>query len=295
MDSYKWALRQACTVYEDGQLPTIIATDADAALATAIECTTPHVCHLLCLWHIEKNVLAKTKKHFTCGQRHKEFLNQWTGMCRTTSSTQSDECKDTHFAKFADVPTVIRYLSDTWLTHKEKFVMVWTGKCLHRGNTSTFAVEGMHATLKRYLQVSTGDLHGVRERMTHMLEHQLEEHRTVEATERLRIPYIYRTNHVYVDLIGKIIVHALHAIARELNSRSQTSIDGKALPQCNGMFRATIGLPCMHELAQLVSDECISFDSVVKHWHLYYSPPLPRPTHTSNNLEAFKMEIYKLK
>jgi hypothetical protein len=60
-------------------------------------------------------------------------------------------------------------------------------------------------------------------------------------------------------------------------------------------LRVMMGLPCMHELAHLVSGECISFDLVVKHWHLYYSASLLRPAKIFHTLEAFNMEIYKLK
>jgi hypothetical protein len=65
--------------------------------------------------------------------------------------------------------------------------------------------------------------------MMHMLEHQLAVYHTPEATERLRILHIYRTNHVYVVVNGKIIVHTFHAIARKLNSGLQAFVDGKSL------------------------------------------------------------------
>lgn len=61
------------------------------------------------------------------------------------------------------------------------------------------------------------------------------------------------------------------------------------------MFRVIVGFPCMHELAQLVNGECISFDLVVKYWYAYYTVPLSCRVETSNTLEAFEMEIYKLK
>ena len=75
VDSYKWALHQACRVYKGGQLLVFIVIDAYATLAMTIECQFPHACHLLYIWHIKKNVLAKTKKYLMCGQHHKESIN----------------------------------------------------------------------------------------------------------------------------------------------------------------------------------------------------------------------------
>ncbi|CAG8620983.1 14682_t:CDS:2 [Cetraspora pellucida] len=43
----------------------------------------------------------------------------------------------------------------------EKFVKAWTNELLHLETTITSHIEGSHATLKAYLQMSTGDLHHV--------------------------------------------------------------------------------------------------------------------------------------
>lgn len=44
---------------------------------------------------------------------------------------------------------------------KEKIVAAWTDKHLHLGNHASSRVEGEHAKLKQYLQVSTGDFQKV--------------------------------------------------------------------------------------------------------------------------------------
>ncbi|XP_065854893.1 uncharacterized protein [Euphorbia lathyris] len=55
-------------------------------------------------------------------------------------------------------PRVVSYVQDTWLVHKEKFVVAWTKNVLHFGNTTSCRVESEHAGLKQWLNSSTGAL-----------------------------------------------------------------------------------------------------------------------------------------
>lgn len=66
--------------------------------------------------------------------------------------------------KYKDHMSVIAYIEKNWLPFKEKFVYAWTNKVTHFGNHVTSRVEGAHSKLKRYLQVSTSDFRGVKEK-----------------------------------------------------------------------------------------------------------------------------------
>lgn len=54
--------------------------------------------------------------------------------------------------------TFVQYLQKEWLPYKEKFVEAWTKNHRHYNSTAASRVEGMHAVLKNYIQVSTNDL-----------------------------------------------------------------------------------------------------------------------------------------
>ena len=71
----------------------------------------------------------------------------------------------------------IRCVKETWLIHKEKFIVVWTQQYLHLGNSATKRVEGSHAFLERHLRASTGDMLLVSERTSQALQAQ---HSTLE-------------------------------------------------------------------------------------------------------------------
>ncbi|KAI9914493.1 hypothetical protein PsorP6_007145 [Peronosclerospora sorghi] len=135
--SFSWALKKIENLFFGQQIPKVIVTDSDGALAAAIQEVAQHSRHLLCLWHIEKNVLANSKKHIVNGDEHKKFMMSWASVCRAKTSVQFEMLKDTLFTQLSHVPAVIKYLTDTWLPHKEKFVSAWTNNCRHFGNTST--------------------------------------------------------------------------------------------------------------------------------------------------------------
>ncbi|KAI9910240.1 hypothetical protein PsorP6_010721 [Peronosclerospora sorghi] len=158
---YKWALKEIENLFFGQQIPPEIVTDSEGALADAIQEVAHHSRHLLCLWHIEKNVLANIKNHIVNGDEHKAFMMSSASVCRANTPAQFEMLKDTLFTQLSHVPAVIKYLTDTWLPHKKKNVSAWTNNCRYFGNTSTSAAEGVHATLNRYHQVSTGDLHAV--------------------------------------------------------------------------------------------------------------------------------------
>ena len=78
-----------------------------------------------------------------------------------------------------DKPKVTEYVENTWLVHKEKFVLVWTNHVLHFGNTTTCWVESAHASLKQWLNTCTGSLSTVWEKINVTIDSQQTEIRFV--------------------------------------------------------------------------------------------------------------------
>lgn len=156
--------------------PTTLITDRELALMTAIDHWFLSSIHILCRWHVNINVLAKTKKHFPgpvqdlvtkLYSRHpkfKSFMKSWNQILHSTSS----EDYKANLTKFeTENPTkAVKYCVDTLLVlWKEKLVSFWVNQTLHFGITVTSPIEGCHATLKGYLKRSISDLKGVFERL----------------------------------------------------------------------------------------------------------------------------------
>ena len=60
-DNYKWALQILCSLMDQSFLPNVIITDREIALMKAVESVFPTSSHMLCRWHIGKNILAHCK------------------------------------------------------------------------------------------------------------------------------------------------------------------------------------------------------------------------------------------
>lgn len=66
IQDYKWVLQQLKDLYAKWELPfpVVIITDMEKGLMFARQLIFPTIKHLLCLWHINKNVLTHCKKDF---------------------------------------------------------------------------------------------------------------------------------------------------------------------------------------------------------------------------------------
>ena len=156
--------------------PLSIVTDREMALIKCLDTQFPGSTHLLCRWHVNMNVLAKTKRFFPAPikgddgiyRRHPDFqsfLDCWNRLLASTTEQAYDELLTEMWAKYPS--DAMKYCSNTWLLWKEKLVAYWTNQSYHFGITVTSLIKGCHATLKLYLQRGHGDLRGVFLKMQH--------------------------------------------------------------------------------------------------------------------------------
>ena len=102
--------------------PISIVTDRELALIQCLDTSFPRSIHLLCRWHININVLAKTKKFFpspikdenskvTRHPKFKAFLDSWNTLLGSLDE-QSYESKLLEM-KFTFPPLAISYIEGT--------------------------------------------------------------------------------------------------------------------------------------------------------------------------------------
>jgi hypothetical protein len=106
------------------------------------------------------------------------------------------------FRTYAKV--AVAYIEDTWLLWKEKLVRRWVDAYLHFGIRVSSPIEGCHAVLKAYLQVSTGDLKGVFDRLLLYWPMQHLAIQDVRATEQNKV--MHRLNKRYFDLVIHLVI-----------------------------------------------------------------------------------------
>nr|KAJ0198150.1 hypothetical protein LSAT_V11C700356530 [Lactuca sativa] len=216
--------------------PSVIMSDRELALMNAIKMVFPNTTNLLCIWHIEKNVLANCNKHFTNTEEFDIFMSNWNNQ------------------------VAIEYIKNTWLLWKEKFVSAWTENNLHFGNRSSLRTEGAHSKLKSYLQVSTGGFQGVTEKICLAIRHEFNEIKVKLANEKIKVLLKCDT-----PVFRELLYHLSHFALKEIHIQYE-KIYGTMVP-CTGHFMATMGLPFAHKIQHLLGMK-LSLNLIHPYWRI---------------------------
>jgi hypothetical protein len=285
---YSWALQKIKEIYAGVDAPKVIATDRELALMNSISAVLPCTTNLLCLWHIEKNVVAKCKKMFSTSEGFNSFMDLWKSLVYCKSEVTFDQ----EWKKMQDIygqtHPAIMYLSNAWMVYKEKFVSVWADRVLHLGSKNTSRVEGANAVLKLYLNSSVSDLSTLHLKFRLAIKNQHEELRTLELAEKNTILHFSR-NEIFHQLAGKITHFALKRI---YESYKQCGV--RYEQTCSRTEIDSMGLPCSHFLNFV--DSTIPLESIHPFWHyskesVHVAPPPRIQSDTNDILSSIQERI----
>lgn len=265
-ESYIWALKTFLSFLDPPSFYPVLCTDRDLALLGAIKIVCPQYPHLLCIWHINKNVTSNTKQLFTIGNEHQEFLWSWNRLIYST--TENDYI--TRLSEFekkyeTSIPSALQYIKETWLIHKEKFIVAWTQQYLHLGNSATSRVEGSHAFLKKHIGASSGDMLIVFERISQVLQAQ---HATLEhdfKRDQIERPVV-SLHQLYANIVTRTSRYSIRLISEQV-TKAKRATDLAPLPPCTNTFTRTMGIPCAHRISGLLKrNEAIHLAEIHPFW-----------------------------
>ena len=251
-EDYTWALEQVRNIYNEFPLPGpgVVVTDRDIALLNALHTILPQSHTILCIWHINKNVLAKVNGCFQSEEERTTFMATWNQLLDAASEPDFERQWKSLQSKYQQGhKLLIQYLDQTWLFYRNKIVKTWTNRLLHLGNTAISRVEGAHHKLKSSLQVSTGDLKTVVDKIQVLLTGQHSEFKIASEIARSRLPHMVNIP-LFTALLGHVTPFALKQILKQYYL-----IRSGVLLQCTGAFRSTMGLPCAHEIHSCLYQE----------------------------------------
>jgi hypothetical protein len=165
---FTWALQQLSAAAGSSHKPMVVVTDRDLALMNSVADVFPSAKHLLCTWHIDKNVKARCWPFFrdapttsagTPTELWDHFEGDWKTLVRSLTQGEYNRNRAVMKARHRRHTFSLNYVETVWLRdHKERFVYAWTLQHLHLGTVVTSRVESAHSLLKRYINVS---LHSV--------------------------------------------------------------------------------------------------------------------------------------
>ncbi|XP_028057844.1 PKS-NRPS hybrid synthetase CHGG_01239-like [Camellia sinensis] len=246
VDNYAWALQTLRDLMDDSVLPEVIVTDRELALMNAIDNTFPNARHLLCRWHINKNVLTKCKKMFETKEKWDKFNTAWNYLILSSTEEEYNDHLATLHKDFSNYPEAIKYVTVSWLNpYQEKFIAVHTDMCMHFGNVTTNRVESAHARLKRQLGSSQTTFEVSFEKIHCLLELQ---HIQVKASfekSLTTVQHQFKPSQ-FRELRGNVSICAFEYVLAESKRSNSVGID---VATCGCVLRRTHGLPCAHEIA----------------------------------------------
>jgi hypothetical protein len=267
-ESYKWTLQTFFLWLNPLPFPPVLCTDRDLALVGAIKSICLRSPHLLCIWHINKNVLAKSKQYFSSNEEFEAFIKLWRKLINSTTIFEYQDQLAKFEAKFSHIaPAALRYIKETWLTYKEMFIRAWIGKYLHLGNWATSRVEGSHAVVKQYIGASTGDILFVFERINNALQDQ---HYTLSsdlAEDRIKT-LNFCAHFLYSNITKRTSRYSIRLISEQASIAKRATPEAP-LSKCTNIFTRTMGLPCAHRIASLLSTyQPIPLSDIHQFWRI---------------------------
>jgi hypothetical protein len=269
---YEWAMEafRELMVKHGITEPLLIVTDREIALMNCLDTLFPSTPHILCVWHVNMNILANCRKLFP---KDKQILNttantnrnqvtntlnkgptniitdpKWEAFLKDwalllASATEEEYTLNlTQFRKHE--PAAVKYVEDTWLIWKEKLVNTWVSAHFHFGIRFTSPIEGCHAMLKAYIRKSTSDLKGVFDNLVGFWPDQHRNIHKAAAQEQIRTQH--RLKGAYFHVVQSLVYdRALFLILAECAKLYKAKEQG-SLGLCTCKIEKSMGLPCFH-------------------------------------------------
>jgi len=255
-----------------------IITDRDLAFLNAVERTFPEIPVLICRWHLNKDVEAYMKgagdewRQVRQGNKAdksttmKEFLAEWYKLLDSPTERELNE----QYQRMKEKVTYEYfwpYFEREWMPHRHRFITCYTKQVLHFGEQTTSRIEGAHSGIKTWLKTSQLDIVGVLERFQLLWVVRQAELQAAKAQSR-NTPSML-TGDFWSSVTRKVHLHALRTVKNEYDKAARARKEKKALELCTDVFRRVYGMPCAHEIFQLLeADETLIPRHFDTYWHI---------------------------
>ena len=90
-EDFIWALSMFKKVLPKETQPSVIMSDRQQAFTNAVNVVFPTTIHLLCVWHIEKNLMTNCRKHFDSKEEYDIFLSIWNKVVYSSTEAEFDQ------------------------------------------------------------------------------------------------------------------------------------------------------------------------------------------------------------
>jgi hypothetical protein len=267
IDDYFWALNQLKLLYRQLKFSysIVFVTDMKKDLMSVRYLIFSQFNHLLCIWHINNNVLINCKKKFFSKETWEKFFSKWKEMMYAFSNREFREMWDRFSNKYnLSHEDCIKYLTETYIEHyRRRFVKCYIDEILHFETTMIFRSEDEHAQLKRHLESSIENLKIVIDNIKLLLINQIHDHAIALDDAKLRYSAHLRKS-IFQQLFAFV---ALNVINLMMSQYKLLTNQTTALSRCIDVFTRIMRLSCSHKMQKrLYEKESLLIEDVHSHW-----------------------------
>lgn len=195
-DSHHWILSRVRELFkrvgkEEG--PKVILTDKEDGLIAGLEEVMPASYHILCVWHINKNILARATKFFPRPEEIQAWMDLWYKVCQAPTLGEYEQARvELRIADPAHIrdhrESLFEYVDREYLANgnREKHCRYWTNRIAHFLKQVGPTVQGGHANIKKRLGKALGDLPTMARVIREQIEEQLGKDQSPVLSRRTR-------------------------------------------------------------------------------------------------------------
>lgn len=274
LEDYKWLIQTIKELYQelDIPLPLVWLSDGEINIPKAIALTiSPTAIHILCIWHIERNIVDNCRKYI----REKDAWNTFFQKQKSaneeegTPAVPQGNWRKVQYSKTVDDfdlawynlqqkydaidPRICEYLENNIISKKRKWHPIGTDQVMHFGNHVSSRGERQHSVLKTSLGIFVGDLDMVAKAVSIVCNRQRSEYLKALDKTKQRLAKRLKKN-VLQDLFIYIIPQALELILSQYQMLLDAQKSGRPRPTCTEQFKITLGLPCSHVIERRLAD-----------------------------------------
>jgi hypothetical protein len=296
--SYTFLLKTLQDIYRQLSLPDprTFLIDKDQALINNIKIVFPRTDFMLCLWHVNKNILAKSRSFFRrdiLAQGHDDqgsgflesvkkmeqaFMGRWWAVVGAPTIPEMVQAWSGFYEEYnSPYNELVSYISNEWMDEdtRKRILRIHTNSYLHLGNQATSRVEGAHWCLKRDLHVSTNDLLGVIQSFERTVVNQ-----HIKVQQQIDDEQIKKLFHhqefLFRNLFGKIANRAIRLVTKIKEAHLPIGPGKTPIKDCTGTTKKTLGIPCIHEIQPYVSAKnALGMAQFHPFWYLTTPESLP--------------------
>lgn len=211
---FEWVLRHFRVATRHIK-PGVFVVDCDDGCIAAIAKIYPYSGINICIWHVNKNVLAKCREFFVDFDIWEEFIKTWNQV--VYSNTEQDfrerweTMKLTYYANQRH-QAAINYIEGQWIPRCRNIISCYVDKVPHLGCRASSRAEGNHNHIKNGENLIRCNLFETFNVIERMLENQFIELNSCILSDMLRLAFdfhieAFRELHFRVSHFALKLVH----------------------------------------------------------------------------------------